>query len=227
MNSNTTQIAAVSRETLQRLPEYLNCLKAIEKENIEFVSASEIGKHFGLTDVQVKDDLDCIGCERLSETEEYSSHHVVEKLVKFLDYDNTKDAVLVGAGRLGKTLLGYDGFENYGLNIAVAFDIDFNTIGTSVNGKQILSVENMKNLCERLNIHIGIITVPARSAQQVCNLLIKCGVFAIWNFSPIKLDVPDGIIVQNENMASSLAVLSNRLANRLTEGFSCQDKQQI
>ena len=66
-----------------------------------------------------------------------------------------------------------------------------------------------------MNIHIGIITVPAKSAQEICDQLVAGGIRAIWNFAPVHLVVPDGILVQNENMASSLALLSNHLREQM------------
>jgi redox-sensing transcriptional repressor len=66
-----------------------------------------------------------------------------------------------------------------------------------------------------MNIHIGIITVPADRAQVVCDQLVAGGVLAIWNFAPVHLTVPDNILVQNENMAASLAILSKHLKDRL------------
>ena len=67
-----------------------------------------------------------------------------------------------------------------------------------------------------LGVRIGIITVPAHAAQAVCDQLIDAGVLAIWNFAPVRLVVPEGILVQNENMASSLAILSNHLAEKMS-----------
>ena len=66
-------------------------------------------------------------------------------------------------------------------------------------------------MCRRMKVHIGIITVPAAQAQIVCDQLVAGGVLAIWNFAPVHLSVPDHILVQNENLAASLAVLSKHL----------------
>ena len=66
-----------------------------------------------------------------------------------------------------------------------------------------------------MNIHIGIICVPAKYAQKICDTLVSSGVLAIWNFAPVHLQVPDGIIVQNENMGASLAILSNKLQKKI------------
>ena len=135
-------------------------------------------------------------------------------LEKFLGYDDTNSAVLVGVGHLGRALLSYKGFENYGLNILTAFDVNPAVVGTEIATKKVFNIDKIESLVPRLNAHIGIITVPEEQAQIVCDLLVKSGIKAIWNFAPIHLKVPHSIIVQNVNMASSLAVLSHQLKEK-------------
>ncbi len=120
----------------------------------------------------------------------------------------------MGVGNLGSALLGYQGFREYGLNIVAAFDVDDEKkVGTEVSGKKVLHAgKNCPKLIRRMSIKIGILTVPASSAQQQADAMVKAGIHAIWNFSPVKINVPPGIIVQHENLASSLVVLSKKLA---------------
>ena len=121
--------------------------------------------------------------------------------------------VIVGAGSLGKALLNYSGFKAYGLNIIAAFDLCEEP--TEFQGKTVFPIAQLGSFCRKVNVHIGIITVPASSAQEICDLLVESGIRAIWNFAPVHLVVPDGILVQNENMASSLALLSNHLREQM------------
>jgi redox-sensing transcriptional repressor len=97
----------------------------------------------------------------------------------------------------------------------MGFESDEKLIGTEIAGKQILSIDKLPDVCKRLNIHIGIITVPAESAQEVCDKMIAGGIQAIWNFAPIHLNVPDHVLVQNQDMAASLAILSKHLREKL------------
>ena len=119
--------------------------------------------------------------------------------------------------RLGRALLGYSGFAEYGLNIVAAFDSDDVLIGTSKSGKPIMHMSRLEEFCKKHKICIGIITVPAEYAQGVCDRLISTGIQAIWNFAPKHLDVPEGILVQSENMAASLALLSKHLSERMSK----------
>jgi len=165
---------------------------------------------FCLGEVQVRKDLASVsnaGKPKIG----YNVSSLILELENFLGYNNVNDAVIIGAGRLGKALLGFNGFRQYGLNIVAAFDVDENKLGKTPEGKSIITVSEFSNICSRLKIHIGIITVPTESAQAVCNQMIENGILAIWNFAPTHLDVPPNILVHNENMALSLALLSNHL----------------
>ena len=141
----------------------------------------------------------------------YLREVLIEDISQFLGYDNTTDAILIGAGKLGQALLGYSGFSAYGLNILAAFDQIANV------EKNIYSIQQVESFCKSNRVLMAIITVPADCAQAVCDRLIACGIKAIWNFAPVHLDVPAGILVQNENMATSLAVLSMHLQAQMKE----------
>ena len=206
----------ISVQTLQRMPTYLNYLNALPDDAGPYVSAKSIAEALGLGEIQVRKDLASVsdgGKPKLG----YRVTELRRDIALFLGYDNVKDAVLVGAGRLGKALLSYVGFQNYGLNIVAAFDASLSAPITDVSGKQILPMGDMKALCEREKIRIGIITVPAPAAQEVCDRLVDCGVLAIWNFAPSHLTVPKGVMVRSENMAASLALLSKHLTSQIRE----------
>ena len=118
---------------------------------------------------------------------------------------------LVGAGKLGKALLDYEGFSDYGLEISAAFDVSLDKPIASESGKIIYPMDEFDKFCSNGDIKIGIITVPKNSAQDVCNLMVKANITAIWSFSPEPLKVPDNVIVQHENLALSLAHLNKLL----------------
>jgi len=205
----------ISKQTLQRLPFYLGYLKNLDKDKVENISATTIAEALNLNQVQVRKDLASV-CSLGRPKVGYATQELIYEIEHFLGYDNAESAVIVGAGKLGKALLSYRGFEEYGLNIVAAFDMDERVVGTEESGKNIFPMNKLKNLCERMKIHIGIITVPAEYAQEVCDALVESGILAIWNFAPVHLTVPEHILVQNENMASSLAVLSKHLSQKFS-----------
>lgn len=203
----------ISRQTLQRLPQYLTYLRTLPLE-AENISATGLALAMGLGDVQVRKDLAAVS-DRGRPKVGYHTVGLIHDIEEFLGYDNADTAVVVGAGNLGRALLTYEGFSDYGLDVVAAFDADFTKLGETENGKHIFPVSRLGELCRRMQVKIGIITVPPAAAQKVCDIMIEAGVLAIWNFSPTRLVVPDGVLVQNENMAVSLAVLSQHLAEKL------------
>lgn len=196
----------LSKAVLKRLPSYLAYLKSLPEDSSPFISATSIANALNMGEVQVRKDLAVVskaGKPKIG----YPRTDLVENISRYLCYDNTTDAILVGAGKLGQALLDYSGFAAYGLNILAAFD----AAPVSGSSKPILPMEEMNRFCRENNVHMGIITVPAQCAQEVCDRMIQCGIKAIWNFAPVHLDVPQHTLVQNENMATSLAVLSMHL----------------
>ncbi len=205
----------ISKSVLKRLPVYLSYLKSLPQNSAAYISATTLAGALGMGEVQVRKDLAMVsdgGRPKLG----YLRESLIEDISQFLGYDNTTDAILVGAGKLGQALLGYSGFEAYGLNILAAFDVAPISDKTE-DGKPILPMDMLEGFCRENKILMGIITVPAAYAQQVCDQLIACGIKAIWTFAPVHLDVPENILVQNENMATSLAVLSMHLQAQIKE----------
>lgn len=205
---------SVSAQTLQRLPLYLNYLRSLPKGKSENISATAIADALRLGDVQVRKDLALVSSGGRPKVG-YVTRELTSDIENFLGYHDVETAVLVGAGDLGHSLLSYDGFSGYGLEIAAAFDRDPALVGTTIAGKRVLSMEKLVDLCCRMQIHMGIIAVPGGEAQAVCDTLVSSGVLAIWNFAPVRLDVPEDVLVRNEDLAGSLAVLAKRLAERI------------
>ena len=205
----------ISKRTLSRLPVYLSLLQEKQREGVEYISATTISNLLGLNHVQVRKDLSCASSAGRPKIG-YEISVLIRDLQELLDYNNKKFAVIIGAGDLGKALLGYDGFRSYGLDIVAAFDINPGLRGTYVKNKPIYPVDELAGFVSQNDVHIAIITTPAYTAQDICDRLVKNGIKAIWNFAPTSLNVPRGVIVQNENMATSLAVLCSKM-NEATE----------
>ncbi len=199
----------ISKSVLKRLPLYLTYLKSLPQETSAFISATALANALGLGEVLVRKDLASVsdgGKPKVG----YAKSKLIEDIEQFLGYDNTTDAVLVGAGKLGQALCDHSGFATYGLRILAAFD-SAPTASKTDTGKPIYTLDRLGAFCNANKVRMGILTVPASQAQEVCNLLIASGIQAIWNFAPVHLDVPEPILVQNEDMAASLAVLSMHL----------------
>ena len=205
----------ISKAVLKRLPGYVAYLRSMPETGSPYISATALASALGMGEVQVRKDLAMVsdgGRPKIG----YLRESLIEDIEQFLGYDNTTDAVLIGAGKLGQALLGYSGFDAYGLNILAAFDTNPFAENTE-DGKPIYHISRLESFCRANKVRMGIITVPTQHAQSVCDQLIACGIKAVWNFAPTHLEGPANILVQNENMATSLAVLSMHLQAHMKE----------
>ena len=200
----------VSIQTLRRLPVYLHYLKSLGGA-VPSVSATVIAEALGLNDVQVRKDLGSVSCSGRPK-KGYVPAELIEELEDYLGCNSATPAVLIGAGNLGRALLSYGGFSDYGLEIVAAFDRSESVVGSAAGGKIVLPLSDLGRVCEHKRVQLGILTVPASEAQKAADQLVGHGIKAIWNFAPTVLKVPFGVLVENENLASSLAVLSKHLS---------------
>lgn len=201
----------ISELTLKRLPMYLTYLKSLPQEGNSYISATAIANDLELNDVQVRKDLAAVG-EGGRPKIGYVINELINEIEAYLGYKNYDSAVLVGTSNLGRALLNYEGFPKQNMNIVVAFDIDDKMVGTKINGKHVLSVQRLENLCSRMKIKLGIIAVPDYEAQHICDRLVRAGIIAIWNFTPVKLHAPDNVKVLDEQFGESLSELLRHIA---------------
>lgn len=206
--------AVVANATLERLPKYLAYLKIKQKQGISAISSTRIAEDLRLNPVLVRKDLAAV-CQAGRPRTGFPIEILIDDVEQYLGYHNTREAFLVGAGHLGQALLGYKQFAEYGLSILAAFDVSPRLIGRECNGRPIMAMKKLPDLAQRMGVQIAILTVPGEAAQPTCDLLVQCGMRAIWNFTPVMLEVPDRIILHNENLATSFAVLSRKLTTAL------------
>ena len=209
------EAAQISKQALQRMPYYLQQLKQLQREGAEIATARTVAGLLRLNEVQVRKDFAAVSPGKGRPKTGFPISDLIEGMELLLGYNHQKNAILVGAGSLGRALMTYGTFRDYGLNIAAAFDVNPAVVGLTINGKPVYPREDMEAAVRRLDARIGIITCPAASAQQVCDRLVAAGILAVWNFAPAHLKAPENILVQNENMAASLAVLTMHLSERL------------
>jgi redox-sensing transcriptional repressor len=196
--------------TLKRMPSYLRLLKLMKAEGLEYASGAFIARELGLDPIVVRKDLaitGVVGKPRLG----FPTNEIILAINQFLGWTNRTDAVLAGAGALGSALLGYEGFKQHGLQIVAAFDADPKIVGSIVRSREVMHISKLTEMAERMNIQIGILTVPTEVAQEVADAMVAGGIRGIWNFTPVTLSVPDYVVLQRQDLASSLAVLSHKL----------------
>ena len=199
---------SIPKATLGRLPQYLEYLKSLP-EIRRTISATAIAKALSLGDVQVRKDLAVVsgaGKPKIG----YETDKLITDIESHLGCERLTNAVLVGAGKLGRALLDYDGFEDFGVKIIAGFDCNETVLTKGT--KDILPIRDIEVYCREHDVKLGIITVGQGSAQDVCDKLVESGIKAIWNFAPVTLKVPNGVLLKQENLALSLAYLNNQIS---------------
>ncbi len=207
--------------TLRRLPWYLAYVKMLDSKHEEHVSSTQIAKKLNVDASQIAKDLSFLNIKGKTRIG-YEVHPLAKALNDFLGFKHRHNAFLVGAGSLGSALMRDLGLLQYGLNIVAGFDINPSKIGSSVGDTPIYSIDELGNRQRETGVSIAIIAVPFENAQQVADTLVECNIKAIWNFTPYRIKVPRGIVLQNTSIYADLALMYNRLghgANNLKDNI--------
>lgn len=198
--------------TLRRLPWYLAYLSTLRAKNVTHVSSTQIARDLNVDASQIAKDLYFLnirGKTRIG----YEVSALEKKLRDFLGFDKSHNAVVIGVGSLGASLMCDQGLQRYGLNIVAGVDINPELQGTTVSGIPVVGSEQLPAIVKKLGVRIGILTVPFDAAQDVADELVACGIKALWNFTPRRIRVcGDNTVVANTSIYSHLAVMYNRLA---------------
>ena len=207
----------ISKATIARMPLYLRFFQDESSKGNKYVSSTVIAQSIAVSSVLVRKDLALVSSESGRPRLGFSVNRMIVDIEKFLGYDTISEAIVVGAGGLGRAFLGYEGFGGNGLNVLAAFDVNPALIGVSVADKPILDMAQLETFVKERKIQIGIVTVPKDSAQEVVDRMIKAGIKAIWNFAASPLRVPKDVVVKTEDLASSLAMLAGKLCRANSE----------
>ncbi|MCL2624941.1 MAG: redox-sensing transcriptional repressor Rex [Planctomycetaceae bacterium] len=196
--------------SIQRLPVYLRFLKEQRLKGETGVSCTQIAVELGQLSVQVRKDLAITGISGRPKVG-YRIDDLITAIEVFLGWNCITRAFLVGAGSLGSAILGYRGFSSFGLKIVAAFDIIPEKLGTMIHNCPVYHLDEMIGMGQNHNIDIGILTVPAQAARGIANSLVDVGVRGIWNYTPVRLDLPEHIVCEQVKLSESFAVLSRAL----------------
>jgi redox-sensing transcriptional repressor len=187
---------AIPEVVIERLPEYARVLSQFESLGREVVSSQEIGdalRRPGRTSAaQVRKDLSYFG-RFGKQGRGYNVRKLLEELRRILGLNRQWRMALIGTGRLGMAILGYEGFEPQGFRIIHAFDSDPSMAGNDAGGLPVHSTDDIEEVLAKSPVDIGIVAVPAEMAQGVIDRLVQCGIRAILNYAPITARVPEGV----------------------------------
>ena len=216
-----TKIEKVPEPTLRRLPWYMSVCRLLKQRGEQYVSSTGLSKETNIVASPIAKDLSCVnivGRTRVG----YDIDNLLEVLEDFLGFTRIHKAFLFGAGRLGSALLNDSGLKQFGLEVVAAFDTNAKVVGHSVAGIPVYHINELEAQMRRHNVRIGILTVPIDRAQEVADKRVVWGIKAIWNFTPLRIRVPENIVVQNTSLYAHLSLMFNRL-----EGLECETETKL
>jgi redox-sensing transcriptional repressor len=203
----------ISELTTGRLSVYLRCLTFLESQGQKTVSSAEMADRFHLNSAQIRKDLACFG-EFGTRGVGYDVKRLKDQLVQELGIDRTRNVVIAGAGNLGMALADYAGFNTNGFHIVAMVDADPSKSGrTSRAGIPVLHADKLPELVKKHRVEIGIIAVPAESAQRVYDAFADAGLHAVLNFAPMQLKLRPKVKVKSVDLRINLESLSFHLKN--------------
>jgi redox-sensing transcriptional repressor len=197
----------IPRKTIYRLSIYLRCLQRLKSNGIRTVSSDALAKAAGVKPTQLRKDLTYFG-QFGTRGLGYDVEQLAAMISDLLGTTSLQPVILVGVGNLGRALLTYRGFEQEGFEIIAAFDVNVDRRRTKNFKQPIYPMERLEEVVKARGARMAILAVPATAAQEVTNHLVKCGIAGILNFSPIVLQVPEEVTVNNVNLAIELENLS-------------------
>ena len=198
----------VSNNVIRRLPRYLRKLDEFTEAGISRISSSDLGKQLGLTPSQIRQDFSCFG-EFGQQGYGYNVAALRAQIASILGMDRGFKAILVGVGNIGRALMDNFCFSEWGFQLICAFDVNPSLIGTSFNGVNICSMDELPAFLEANSVDVAVLTVPKTAAIPVTKTLTKNGISAIWNFTNVELTEPNSpVIVENIHFSDSLLSLS-------------------
>ena len=197
----------ISMAVIRRLPKYHRYLGDLLDKDVQRISSKELSDIIGFTASQIRQDLNNFGGFG-QQGYGYNVEALHKEIGNILGLNKIYNAVLVGAGNLGQAIANYAGFRKAGFEIKALFDANPRMIGLKIRDFEVLDSENIESFVKENNIDIAILCIPKNGAQDIVDRLVNVGVKGIWNFAPIDLEVPKGVIVENVNLTEILFTLS-------------------
>jgi redox-sensing transcriptional repressor len=207
----------ISESTVRRMSQYYRSLNRQLESGVETISSEKLAKIENITSAQVRKDLSFFGSFGKRGLG-YNTKDLRDRIGEILGLGQEWSVGIVGAGNIGRALTDYHEFARQGFHIRVVFDNDPEKITRQCNGLPIVDIHKAKEYARNNPLDIIIIAVPAKFAQEVCDIFVDAGIKAFLNFAPISLQVPEGVVVKNENMSVEIESLSFHLINQRKNG---------
>jgi redox-sensing transcriptional repressor len=203
---------------IRRLPIYARSLSYLANEGVTTVSSSELGSRIGVTAAQIRRDLSYFG-EFGKQGKGYNVQFLLNQIRDILHLEHQWGVALVGIGHLGKAIAHYGGFREKGFEIAVLFDSDPSKVGDELDGHKVYHYSEIPHVVKAMGLEVAIVAVPARSAQEVVDLLVQADIKAILNYAPITVQVPPDVRTRNIDPVGALQSMTYYLDPERNNGY--------
>ena len=204
----------VSSAVIKRLPRYFRYLRELIRMDKNRVSSAELSAMMNVTASQIRQDLNCFGGFG-QQGYGYNVHYLYTNICEILGTTNGYRAAVIGAGNLGRALVRSPMFEKRGVDVVAMFDISEDTVGRTIGGAEVFSMDDLEEILDAMHVTIVILTLPKEHATEVADRLMTTKIRGIWNFTGKELDMgKSGIILENVHIGDSLMTLCYEIARR-------------
>ncbi|QBD88098.1 redox-sensing transcriptional repressor Rex [Clostridium tetani] len=192
---------------IKRLPKYHRYLEELLRNEVDRISSKELSKKIGFTASQIRQDFNCFG-DFGQQGYGYNVKELHAQISNILGLTKEYRCIILGGGNIGQAIANYNKFEKLGFRLEAIFDINPKLVGLKIRDIEIKDIDTLEDYLKENNVDVGIICVPSRSAQKVCDILTRNNVKGIWNFAPVDLKVPEGVFTENVHLSENLLTLS-------------------
>ncbi|MBQ8513881.1 MAG: redox-sensing transcriptional repressor Rex [Ruminococcus sp.] len=205
---------SISESVIRRLPRYYRFLSELEAAGTQRTSSRELAAQLGLTASQIRQDLNCFG-EFGQQGYGYNVTALRRQLELIIGLNQSRPAIIVGAGNLGKVIAANIDFAAYGFRLTGIFDIDRNICGTEIAGFTVTHMDTLETFCGEVHPVVAVLCIPQEAAQETADHLGALGISGFWNFSHCDLETDRSRIqVENVHLGDSLMTLSFRMPKK-------------
>ena len=207
----------VSSAVIKRLPRYFRYLRILIREGKSRISSAELSKRMNITASQIRQDLNCFGGFG-QQGYGYNVNYLYARICELLGVSAGFQAVIIGAGNLGRALAKNEMFEKRGVDVVAIFDNNENLVGQNVNEIPILHIDEFERYTATHTVDMAVLTLPKEHALEMAQRVAETDVVGIWNFTGQELDCLDGdIVVENVHLGDSLMTLNYRIMSKNNE----------
>ena len=204
----------VSSAVIKRLPRYFRYLRILIREGKSRISSAELSKRMNITASQIRQDLNCFGGFG-QQGYGYNVNYLYARICELLGVGAGFQAVIIGAGNLGRALAKNDMFEKRGVDVVAIFDNDASLVGQKVNEIPILHIDEFERYAATHTVDMAVLTLPKEHALEMAQRIADTDVVGIWNFTGQELDnLENDIVVENVHLGDSLMTLNYRIVSK-------------